>query len=72
MTACSDLAKSHPPAKKKERNRKSTADSLGDAATAVAAYLRAVAAWSRRSLRGSTIVDALLCTVAGPGATGGV
>lgn len=36
---------------------------------AVTAYLRAVAGWYGRSL---DIVDVLLCTAAGPGATGGV
>ncbi len=42
---------------------------MGGAAMAVTAYLRAVAGWYGRSL---DIVDVLLCTAAGPGATGGV
>ncbi len=41
----------------------------GGTAMAVIAYLRAVADWYRRSLR---VIEVLLSTAAGPGATGGI
>ena len=64
LTACLGLALSHPPGKEKNGTVRAVRISVGGAAMAVIAYLRAVAGRSR-SLWDSTIVDL-------PGATGGV
>ncbi len=69
LTACLGLAKVTRQRKRKSGTGRALRIAVGGAAMAVTAYLRAVAGWYGRSL---DIVDVLLCTAAGPGATGGV